>query len=366
MYMAQDSEKTPEDIVTQKDSSSAGRALESALEGLPQFAVIVDPDGGVTFANPAAGKLFGAGDVVGKKMTQVLAPRAAGRRSIRSRSALTSGTHWQGEIRVILNGGSQALLDLVALRVDTETEGLYDLYLGRDITLRRSLERTNCQMEKVSTRGEMAGEISHELNNYLSILMGNLELMGMALDKGKIDAVAPRLKNMKDGLARIAKFVEGLMSLCRPETRLEAFHIHRLLEEEIFFLKREPRYDGVEFVCRWEDTLPAMEADRSRLRQSLVNILANAADAVANNAPGQRRITIAIAHAPDDGLLRLSIWDNGPGMSEEDYARAFRQFFTTKGPGHGFGLLAVKGGIKSQGGKVSSLPRPRGRRLLFG
>jgi PAS domain S-box-containing protein len=358
MNIQLNSDQLPEPIGINGDMSAM--TIFNAIKDLPLFVLAVETSGNIIFANSKASEIFGPSDFSGKEFHQVFRPVQGNDAFDQINHSLATDGNWTGELRIDRPDGEQILVELIAHRTVSDLGQLNDIYLGQDISSRRLQERQNFRIEKSAVRSEMAGEISHELNNYLSIVRGNLELMGMAVDKGKIESLGPRLKSMKDGLGRIAKFVEGLMSLCQTDPRVEAFHIQSLLDEEIFFLKRDSRFHGVEFSCQWDDNLPPIEANRSRIKQALVNILTNAADAVANNAPGQRNITISIAHTEPEPMIHLSIWDNGPGMSEEDYQRAFRQFFTTKGPGHGFGLLSIKGGIKSQGGKVAVSSGPDG------
>jgi len=330
------------------------------LSGLPLIILLSDQTGNVLYATPTAGVVFGFDTDSKLIFSDVLGSSLGNGQAASIAESVARDGGWAGEIRIYRGDGSKALIDLAVKRMSSADGSYFDLLFGQDITDTRFKSRAACRGEIVATRGDMAGEISHELNNYLSIVMGNLELLGMAVDRGKFDSLEARLKSIKDGLDRIIKFIEGLMSLCRPDSNREVFYIQRLLDEEIFFLKGDACFSGVEFVCNWTNDLPPIEADRSRLRQGLVNILTNAADAVSGNQPGNKKITIDISRSDSDGSIYLSICDNGPGMNEEDYQRAFRQFFTTKGPGHGFGLLAIKGAIKSQGGKVTVSPGPGG------
>jgi nitrogen fixation/metabolism regulation signal transduction histidine kinase len=85
----------------------------------------------------------------------------------------------------------------------------------------------------------------------------------------------------------------------------------------------------------------------------------NAADATANNE-GERRITIKTAFIKDDQSVSISVIDNGHGLDQDSSERVFKQHFTTKQQGHGFGLLAVKRVIKCHSGKVHAENNPDG------
>jgi two-component system sensor kinase FixL len=331
------------------------------MDYLPNFVLLANHTGEIYYANKAAVELFGndGSMIIQKSAGELFEVNLAGPQANQIWTSLESAGNWSGEIMISLPDGKEAVAELNAIRIDNGSKPIY-LYFGQDVTAQRYRQRESCQFEKFAARGEMAGEISHELNNYLSIIMGNLELLGMGLAKGNIDSLAPRIKSMRDGLTRITKFVEGLMSIARPDAKCKLIDLRQYIEKEVFFLRQNPQYQGIEFVFRWDDNVPPVETIDFRLQQALVNIFSNACDAVADLPTGQKRITIEAAYLTATDQVRISISDNGRGMSDENYQKLFRHFFTTKGPGHGFGLLAVKGGIKSQGGKVSAAPSADG------
>jgi PAS domain S-box-containing protein len=330
------------------------------LSLLPYFIVLANSDGKIIFANEAAAVAFGYDRTIipQKKISELISPGHGDEQYSRMQSAINSNGRWSGEILIIGPNGNQALFEMTAIRIDGATPIV--LYTGQDITVRMCHDRESRLSEKYSMRGEMAGEISHELNNYLSIIMGNLELLGMGIAKGNIDALAPRIKSMRDGLSRITKFVEGLMSIARPDATYETLDLRQFIESEVFYLKHDPRFKNIEFVFEWDDCISQIDVVRGRFQQALINIFYNACDALAAIPAGQKKIIIRATYSPDDDFIHLNIFDNGCGMSEEDYSKLFRQLFTTKGPGHGFGLLTIKGAIKSQGGRISAVPAPGG------
>jgi PAS domain S-box-containing protein len=333
------------------------------LSSLPYFTLLTDSYGKVIFANEAVSEIFqhDRSLIPQKNIGSIITPVHADKQTIEILAALENSGRWSGELLVVRPDGTQALLNMVVVKIPaSRTDAAKILYSGHDVTSQRCQERETCLAGKYSTRGEMAGEISHELNNYLSIIMGNLELLGMGIAKGNIDSLAPRIKSMRDGLTRVAKFVEGLMSIARPESSYETLDLRQLVEDEVFYIRHNPRYKEIEFIYEWDENVPQIDAVRSRLQQGLVNIFDNACDALEAVPVGQKKITIKASYLVSDDRVQLSISDNGCGISEEDYPKLFRQLFTTKGHGHGFGLLTLKGSIKSQGGKISAAPVPEG------
>jgi len=334
-----------------------------AIANLPYFVLLANKNGKVLYANQAACYVF---EYDRSNIPQIdlatIFSRIHGDSQFKAMQyALDTNGRWEGDCQLIRQDGTEIALELIALRIDSDTSSEPTfLYSGHNVTAQRCDQRKACQFEKLSTRGEMAGEVSHEINNYLSIIMGNLELLGMGIAKGNIDALGPRIKSMREGLSRLTKFIEGLMSIARPDATYEQVNLKEVIENEVFFLRHDLSFNGIEFIYEWDNAIPEISVVRGRLQQALYNIFCNARDALAAVPGGQKRITITASNLDDGGFVRLNISDNGCGMSAEDYQKLYRQLFTTKGPGHGFGLLAVKGAIKSQGGKVSASPAPDG------
>ncbi len=348
------------------DLQKAKTFREKIIFNSPFFILATDPSGSIVLMNGSAEKVFGCESekYIGRHISEVI--NIAKGQGLFSDiiGVLESGNVWKRNLITLTSDNSQIIIELTALRVEgvghSGVENIADLYMGRDITEEKNMERQAFQLERMATRGEMAAEVAHELNNYLSIVSGNLELLDMAMSRGQHDQVPKRSSSMREGLTKITLFVEGLMGIARPEAKIEIFDLHQFIDSELFFLKPQPRFRDIEFALRLGNDIPLIEADRSQLQQVLFNLFLNASDALAEIPPGKRRITIYTTYSKDDDMVKVSVGDNGCGMSDIDYQRAFRQHFTTKKAGKGFGLLAVKRAIRSHGGRVSVARGPEG------
>ncbi len=348
------------------DLSRAKNFRDKIIENAAFFMVITDSDGGVILMNGSAERTFGISlaKMKNRSIGNMFKPIGGIDSFDEISKSLDSAGVWNGELITRRSDDSQIIVDLTAVRIDDaadeSTKSPSILFMGRDITEEKNIQRQAFQLERMATRGEMAAEIAHELNNYLSIVSGNLELLCMDLEKGSFEKTEKKTDSMKNGLTRITKFVEGLMSISRPDARMEIFDLHQFLDSELFFLRPQPRFKEIEFICDWGEKIPAIEADRSQLQQVLFNLFNNASDAIFESSAGYGKITIETRYSKTDDWVVINISDNGCGMSEEDYERVFRQHFTTKKTGHGFGLLAVKRVIKTHGGRISAVPGPDG------
>jgi signal transduction histidine kinase len=128
----------------------------------------------------------------------------------------------------------------------------------------------------------------------------------------------------------------------------------------LFFIRSQNRFDGVDFKYKFDSQLPHVTADKSQIQQVILNLLNNAADAISPNSDRSKTIILKTQFLPESRLARISVIDNGVGFTDENLGKIFRQHFTSKESGHGFGLLAVKRVIKNHGGNVSAERNPEG------
>ena len=351
-----------------RSNSDLVRAKEfrdKIINNAPFFMIIADSSGRVKIINESAERIFGISfaGAQGKSARDII-------RSIENHDVGAEIDHslmvkglWAGEVMTRRSDGSSTIVDVTVMNIasgGSENEGPAILYMGRDVTEEKHMQRRAFQLERKATRGEMAAEIAHELNNFLAIVSGNLELLVLDISRGRHDKITKKTISMKEGINRIAKFVEGLMSIGRPEAKMEIFDIHQFIDSELFFLRPQPRFKDLEFICRWGKDVPSLEVDRGQLQQVLFNLLNNSADALSAIPPGNRRVTIRTSYSRSDDMISFEVYDNGCGMSDDDYGKVFRQHFTTKKTGHGFGLLAVKRVVKAHGGRISVSKGPDG------
>ncbi len=341
------------------DLARAKEFRDKIINNAPFFMIIADNNGKVAIMNSSAEKIFGISfsEASGKQLSEVI--NFAEKHDVPAEidHALMAGGIWYGEIKTGRDREFPNIVEMTAINIasgGSDHDGPSVLFMGDDVTEKRHMQRQAFQLERMATRGEMGAEIAHELNNFLAIVSGNLELLVMDINRNRYEKVTKKTDAMKDGIGRIAKFVEGLMMVARSEAKMEIFDIHQFIDNELFFLKPQIKFKDIEFVCNWGENVPSVEIDRGQLQQVLFNLLNNSSEALSEIPPGKRRVTIATSYSRDDEMIMIKIYDNGCGMSDDDYGKVFRQNFTTKKTGHGFGLLAVKRVVKSHGGRVSA------------
>jgi signal transduction histidine kinase len=212
--------------------------------------------------------------------------------------------------------------------------------------------------EKLSAVGELASGVAHEINNPLTTILGQAQLL-----LGRSDVPTPvreRVEMMADEASRAARIVQNLLMFARhypPERRPCAIsdQVERVLTLKRYQLDRDKVRVVTEFA-----PCPPVWADENKIQQVLLNLVQNAHQALIRRDDGERVLTIRVR--PRGPRVVIEVIDNGPGIPIEALPRIFDPFFTTKPPGEGSGLgLSVSYGIIGQhGGRLYAENRPQG------
>lgn len=229
-----------------------------------------------------------------------------------------------------------------------------------DVTEKVIMEKYVILSEKLVARGEMAASVAHELNNYLSIISNNAELMSINFDKKKFEAVKFNSKSIVDNVFKMKRFVDSLMDFARPDTEYISYDIRHLIDDLLFSLRIQARFKLINFTIDLPDTLPNIEIDVGQIQQVLMNLLNNAADAIEERAVEEekqatefkRQITLRASYDKPSETVTIDVSDNGVGMSEETLAKIFNLHFSTKKGGHGLGLHNCKKIVEQHGGEL--------------
>lgn len=264
----------------------------------------------------------------------------------------------------------QLLLAKVANRI---TAPLMEAYMAYSLTFREQLEhRTNAilnaridQLRRLESIGTLAAGVAHEFNNILGSIIGFSELLTDEIEADKPGS--QYLKHILQASFRARDLTARLLTFARdmPEVR-EPVDVVSVAAETLELLRATL---PVSIRLTLEASVPQawIMADASQIQQIIMNLCINAADAI-QVRDGRIRIGIeprlhgAATEPRSDSplepaqpLLRLSVSDNGEGMTAETRARIFDPFFTTKAPGKGtgLGLSVIHGLVTSMGGTIS-------------
>jgi PAS domain S-box-containing protein len=296
---------------------------------------------------------------------------AAGGGLFESVHARKDGTTFPVEVnyRLVQIGGRTARLEFI--RDITRRK--------RDEEERRRFETQLQQTQRLESLGVMAGGIAHDFNNLLTTILGRASLMLFGLR-----ADSP----FREGLQEIEKASDRAAGLCRQmlayagrgQVALEALNLTRVIEEMASLLSVSIPA-RITFRRKLDAAIPPIESDATQVRQVVMNLVVNAAEAIVDG-PGAidvstgvvdcdeayLRLDSAIVPPPAGRYVYLEVSDTGAGMDAATLARIFDPFFTTKAEGRGLGLPAVLGIVLNNRGSLKVRSEPgRGTtiRVLF-
>ena len=229
--------------------------------------------------------------------------------------------------------------------------------LFEDQSEKRRLQDQLLQSEKMSAIGQLIAGVAHDLNNPLASVVGFSDLLGEAAD------VPPRLAEplavIRQEAERASAIVRNLLSFARrQEGERQLQSIRPILESTHQLLKNQLLAARIELTLEFEPGLPEVEVHANQIKQVFVNIINNAAQAIASTRAqeGGGKIQIVTKCEPDG--LSVNISDNGPGIPDAVAQRVFEPFFSTKseGEGTGLGLSICLGIVKEHGGSMTVEP----------
>ncbi len=290
-----------------------------------------------------------------------------------NRIRLAQGIACDSDVRIQHKDGSIRWLHNTLLpEMDPETGKLARVYGAvQDISerkqaeeTRRAIDRQIQETQKLESIGVLAGGIAHDFNNLLVGVMGNA---GLALAELPDDSPARfSVHQIEIAAHHAANLTRQLLAYAgKSRVIVRRLHINPLIEEMIQLLHVGiPRQ--VELIPLMGSDLPEIEGDVTQLRQVLMNIVINAAEAIGSE-PGVITITTdsrwvdrtILANSflgsdlPEHEYVVIEVTDSGCGMDEATCERIFEPFFTTKFTGRGLGLAAVLGIVRSHGGALN-------------
>ncbi len=355
-----------------KSEAGFRRLMEQASDAI----VICEPETRLCpYVNSKAVELFARSPdaIAGRRLDELL---------VRSDDALVR--------EIVERGGLVRELD--ALRPDGRTvpveanfkrldDGRVQAIL-RDLTERRRLERERIafereltEMQRLESLGVLAGGVAHDFNNLLTVVTGSADKALRHVEPGSPAEVG--MRRVLTAAMRASDLTQQLLAYAgRGSIRVEPLDLN-LLVGELGTLFEASAKKGVRFVRRLDPDLPAVEGDRSRLQQVVLNLIVNAAEAI-EAEEGEIVLTTRTVRTdetiqragwrgdvpPPGRWVLLEVRDDGAGMSEDTAQRVLEPFFTTKFKGRGLGLAAVRGIVRAHGGHLR-IVTARGRGSTF-
>ncbi len=224
------------------------------------------------------------------------------------------------------------------------------------------------RQERLATLGRVAAGVVHELRNPLSGIRMNLrvlqeELTGRGIEDPGIGAGLREVERMALYLDELTDLAAGTgdpdAGAAAPLGTLEVVSIEELVESVLALFEGRRRHAGVELRRQYDPAAAPGRIDAGRVRQVLINLVANALDAM----PGGGTLTVRLK--PADGRVRCEIADTGPGVPPEAGETLFEPFVSTKRSGVGLGLYVCRRIVTAHGGEIGFRTAPDGAVFWF-
>ena len=223
--------------------------------------------------------------------------------------------------------------------------------MGRAVEER---ERELVRSERLAAVGKMAAMITHEVRNPLSSIALNTELLEEELAEmpGEARDICRAITREVD---RLTAITEEYLSFARlPKPRLAAGALPALVDDLARFVREDLASRHVELIVEHGGAVPAAMCDEAQIRQALLNLVRNAAEAVAGRGGGH----VWVRTRAGDGRVAVEVADDGPGIAPELRERLFDPFVSTKDGGTGLGLALTHQIVKDHGGAIHVTSRP--------
>ena len=285
------------------------------------------------------------------------------------RRALAHGRDYTGEFRTVLPDGTQRWIASKG-RMHADANGKPARMLGAaiDISERKQAEAKVlrqraelARMARVSMLGQLASSLAHELNQPLGAILRNAEAAELFLQDPSPDLEEVRaiLADIRKDDQRAGAVIERMRALMqRRALERRPLDLHLLAGEVVTLVRPDAEMRRVQLAVETATALPPVQGDRVQLQQVLLNLLLNAMEAVHENPPTTRLVTVRARAA--GATVEVMVSDTGHGIAEDQLARIFEPFFTSKPNGLGMGLAISRNIIEAHGGRLWAENKPAG------
>jgi two-component system, LuxR family, sensor kinase FixL len=347
--------------------------LQAILATVPDAMVVISERGLIQSFSSAGEAMFGycAGDVFGSNV-QILMPEPyrSEHDGYLTRYLTTGERRIIGTGRVVVGQRADGTTFPMELSVGEVQMKGHRHFVGfvRDLTQRQDSDRMLHEvqaemfhMSRLSSMGEMASALAHELNQPLSAvsnyLQGARRLID-ALDTEHAVKVKTALNKATEQALRAGQVIQRLRSfVARGETEKQIERLSKIIEETSALALVGAKEQSVRVNLKFSSSSDYVLIDKVQIQQVLLNLMRNALESMQSSS--RRELIVSTGPAPD-GMISVRVADTGSGIDPEGMEKLFQPFFTTKKQGMGVGLSISRSIVESHGGKINVEPNPHG------
>ncbi|NOY52933.1 MAG: PAS domain-containing protein [Deltaproteobacteria bacterium] len=341
-------EKKNRDLVRNLEEKEKMKCyLHNILESLRTGVIVLDLSCRITVCNRAVEELIcESPQTIRKKgLASVLGTAGRGSKDQEDLRSLMKMLDQTSIVRV--NGRQERTIHLSTSVLNDEEENVIGgIILLKDVTEIRRLEEEAARRNRLTSMGEMAANIAHEIRNPL----GGIELFASLLKEELKDDPdrAVLVSNISAGVQSLNHILSNLLYYSRPlRPVFLPLSVQGILDESLVFAGHLLGQKGIRWSCEHAGEDRELISDGELLKQIFMNLILNAVQAMPGG--GDLRVTSEIGEKE----VEFRIADNGPGIPEESLQRIFHPFYTTRPKGTGLGLAIVHQLVETLGGKIS-------------
>ncbi|MFL9892503.1 two-component system sensor histidine kinase NtrB [Paraburkholderia sp. RL17-381-BIF-C] len=334
--------------------------LREALELVPVPILTVDAENLITFANGGAVELFGRSqdEMIGASI-EVLFPPAVDCEGHRAVDHLS--TTGERPERVLVRqlvasrrrgGDFPAEIRIVRVKAHSQEAQIVAISDRSDCSELELSRNELAHLARVSSLGELAGSLAHELNQPLTAILSNAEAAQRLVNLGasKNAELREALQDIVADDCRASEVIQRIRTLVRNgNIEMKPLDLGTVVADVAALVRSDAMVRGVHVTFYVEDALTMVRGDRVQLQQVLLNLLLNGFDAMQARAPAERVVELAV-HRASDGGAHITVKDSGNGLPADHIDKVFLPFFTTKPQGLGLGLSISRTIVNAHGG----------------
>jgi len=338
---------------------------ENVVDATPVGIIATDHDLNVTTLNSAAASILSGSGVTSvkydlrttsKSFVSLWPEKSRKQWKNIAMEVLRTGRSFQDSKYYHQIGEEQKVLSIKVSLLDEGAEYQSGIIVViEDTTDKAILENYVLMSERLVAKGEMAASIGHELNNYLTIISNNAELLKLNVRRKMTDKLDKNVDAILDNINKIKRFTDGLMDYSNLEADIVTYDLKNLIEELLFSLRPQRSLRKVNVDVDLPADLPQVELDVGQMHQVLLNLVNNAVDAIGPDNANSGKIHISANYDPTQEMISIEVSDNGPGIKAGDLEKIFEPRFTTKEKGHGLGLSNCRRIMESHSGTITAI-----------
>ncbi|MDP2363614.1 MAG: ATP-binding protein, partial [Ignavibacteria bacterium] len=317
----------------------------SVLENMSEAVIVLDKENNITLFNKSAENLFkiSSEDILQSNIESI---DNGSLRFLQIKDSIMDAPNFEKEI--ILYGVQKFLSFSVSHLSDPDTNQIKYTVVIKDLTENKRLEEEAKRNEKLSAMGELASGVAHEIRNPINAI----GMIAQRLNKefaptSNQNEYSDITQLLRNEVNRINKIITQFLSYAKPmELSSKSVELKSFFEEIYHLFEDQAKQKSIKFILQKADLIK-IKIDADLIKQSLMNIIQNAFDAVNTNG----EVIVQYFKAKNDLIIQVS--DNGAGISSEQQKKIFDLYFTTKKEGNGLGLSISQKIISQHNGSIS-------------